>query len=240
MQEAISKDRLALDCLRTESDAWSPERLRRLIDRPLRNPVLGMIEERRRELAALAPMALHPSYAGVNPNAGQPFVTPKAISLPRRYGRVLYSIAADLRPRHVLEAGAGLGISGMYLAAAVALTKTGRFTSFEIADYQTIALDSIRRVLPAAEVHRDDFINFHRYVPPTTRVDLCFLDSKHDVGTVIRDYNCLLGWMAPKGVMMIDDISSTPESRAAWERILDRRDFGFAASVQGRIGFLAR
>lgn len=240
MQEAIFKDRLELDCFRADSEDWSEERLRRLIDRPLRNPALARIEERRRELAEMAPMALHPSYAGTNPNAGQPFVTPRSISLPRRYGRVLYSVAAELRPRQVLEAGAGLGISGSYLAAAVALTRTGRFTSFEIADYQPIALESVRRILPAAEVHRDDFGNFHRYLPPRTRVDLCFLDSKHDVETVIRDYNCLLGWMAPKGVMMIDDVSSTAESLAAWRHILGRGDFAFAACVQGRIGFLVR
>jgi predicted O-methyltransferase YrrM len=240
MQKATPTERVALDLVKSDSPEWSEERLRHLLDRPLRNPMLERIEERRRELAALPPMELHASYAGTNEKAGQPFVTPKAISLPRRYGRILYSIAADLRPRLTLEAGAGLGISGMYLGAGVALTKTGAFMSFEIADYHTLARDSIQVALPRAVIHQDDFGNFHRYLAPHARIDLCFLDSKHDIDTVIRNYKCLLGWIAPKGVILIDDIGSTTESRLAWDHIVERDDFGFAACVQGRIGFLAR
>jgi predicted O-methyltransferase YrrM len=240
MQEIIPDTPLSLDCLRSDSSAWTASRLRSLLDRPLRNPTLARIDERRRELASLGPMTLHPSYAGTNRHAGQPFVTPRTISLPRRYGRMLYSIAAELRPLWTLEAGAGLGISGMYLAAGTALTKTGRFMTFEIADYHTIAQDSIGAVLPAAEVVHDDFGNFRRYLWPTTQLDLCFLDSKHDTDTVLRDYKCLLGWLSPRAVVMIDDVNSTSQSQRAWRHILERRDFGFAACVQGRIGFLAR
>jgi predicted O-methyltransferase YrrM len=240
MQNVATSERVSLDFVKSGSVEWSPERLRHLVDRPLRSPVLERIEERRRELAALPPMALHPSYAGTNPNAGQPFVTPRSISLPRRYGRVLYSIAADLRPRLTLEAGAGLGMSGMYLGAGIALTRTGRFLSFEIADYHEIARQSIEAVLPRVEVRQDDFENFHRALEPTAMVDLCFLDSKHDTRTVIRNYKSLLGWIGPKGVVMIDDVGSTTESRLAWDHIVERGDFAFVALIQNRIGFLAR
>lgn len=231
---------IAIECLLSRSETWSLERLRRLADRPLRNKTLPAIEERRRRLAGLPPLTLHPSYAGVNAHAGQAFVTPATISLPRRYGRLLYSIAADLRPGLTLEAGAGLGISGMYLAAGVALTRAGRFVSFEIGDYFRVAEESIQGVLPRGRVIPDDFANFPRHLEPTARVDLCFLDSKHDLDTMVRDYKTLLGWLAPRAVVLIDDVMSTPESRRAWAHILARGDFPFAARVQDRIGFLAR
>ncbi|TPE48392.1 class I SAM-dependent methyltransferase [Amaricoccus solimangrovi] len=231
---------LAIDCLRAGSDIWSGERLRHLADRPLRNRALAGIEERRRHLASLPPLTLHPSYAGVNDHAGQAFVTPGTISLPRRYGRLLYSIAAEVRPRLTLEAGAGLGISGMYLAAAAALTRTGRFLSFEIGDYFRLAEESIRMILPGARVIPGDFGDFPRHLEPEARVDLCFLDSRHDFDTVVRDYKSLLGWLAPRAVVLVDDVMSTPGSRRAWEHVLARDDFPFAALIQGRIGFLAR
>lgn len=240
MQNAVPSERVSLDFVKSDSSEWSRDRLRHLVDRPLRSPVLARIEERRRELAALPPMALHRSYDGTNPNAGQPFVTPRSISLPRRYGRILYSIAADLRPRLTLEAGAGLGMSGMYLGAGIALTRTGRLMSFEIADYHQIARESIEAVLPRVEVRQDDFGNFHRALDPTAMVDLCFLDSKHDTQTVIRNYKSLLGWIGPRGVVMVDDVTSTTESRLAWDHLVERGDFGFVACIHNRIGFLAR
>lgn len=239
MADAAAREPLVIDCETARSDSWSVERLRRLVDRKLRNPVLDLIEDRRRELGGLSPFTLHSSYEGTNAHAGEAFVTPKTISLPRRYGRVLYSISVELRPRLTLEAGAGLGISGMYLAAGTSLTRTGRFLSFEIGEYAPVAEESIRRVLPTAEVRQDDFANFHRHLAPMASVDLCFLDSKHDADTVLRDYKSLLGWMRPGGVIMIDDVRSTPSSQRAWEMILARGDRAFAACIQNRIGFLA-
>lgn len=229
-----------LDCVRSESRTWTCERLQRLVDRPLRNPMLEKIEERRRVLATLPPLTLHASYTGVNAHAGQAFVTPKTISLPRRYGRILYSIAAELRPRWTLEAGAGLGVSGMYLGAASALAKGSHFMSFEISDYFRIAAESIAITFDRAEVHQDDFENFHRHLDPTTTIDLCFLDSKHDIDTILRNYKSIIGWLSPGGVLLIDDVMSTPGSRMAWDHILNRSDFAFAACIHHRIGFLTR
>lgn len=239
MADTAAREPLIIDCEKAESATWSVERLRHLVDRRLTNPVLDQIEARRRELSELSPFTLHRSYEGTNAHAGQAFVTPKTISLPRRYGRVLYSISVEARPRLTLEAGAGLGISGMYLAAGSALTRTGRFMSFEIGEYAQVAEDSIRRVLPTAVVHKDDFINFHRHLPSMASVDLCFLDSKHDAGTILRDYKSLLGWMRPGGIIMIDDVRSTPSSQRAWDVILSRGDCAFAACLQNRIGFLS-
>jgi predicted O-methyltransferase YrrM len=235
-----TRRRVTVDCVRTDSSTWTRDRLQRLIERPLRNPALEKIEERRRALATLPPLTLHPSYVGKNAYAGQPFVSPKTISLPRRYGRILYSIAAEIRPRWTLEAGAGLGLSGMYLGAASALLRAGCLVSFEISDYCRIAEESIRITFPQAQVHQDDFDNFHRYLDPMTEVDLCFLDSKHDKDTILRNYKSVLGWMSPRGALLIDDVMSTPGSRAAWEHILQRGDFAFVACIQNRIGFLAR
>lgn len=239
MRDTTLSEPLSVDCARSKSQYWTLERLLWLTERPLRNPALARIEDRRRALAELPPFTLHASYAGKNAHAGQPFVTPGTISLPRRYGRILYSIAAETRPRFALEAGAGLGISGMYLGAGTALTPGARFLSFEIGDYADIAGESIRMTMPAAEVRRDGFENFARHLDPTAAVDLCFLDAKHDRDSVLRDYRSLLGWISPRGVVMIDDVTSTPGSRAAWEHILGREDFGFAALIRDRIGFLA-
>ena len=71
-------------------------------------------------------------------------------------------------------------------------------------------------------------------------VDLCFLDPKHDRDAILRDYKLLLGWVSRRGVVMIDDVMSTSGSRTAWEHIVERGDFSFAACIQNRIGFLAR
>lgn len=222
------------------ASTWTGDRLRQLIERPLSNPALDKIEARRKALADMPKLVLHASYAGVNSNAGQPFVSVKTISLPRRYGRMLYSIAVETKPRLTLEAGAGLGVSGMYLGAAAALLRTGRLVSFEIGDYHDVAQDSIRTTLARSDVHQDDFNNLNRYLDATDTVDLCFLDAKHDKDTVLRNYKSVLGWMSAGCVLMIDDVMSTPSSRSAWGILSSRGDFTFAACIQNRIGFLAR
>lgn len=226
--------------LRQASESWTRTRLGGLVTRPLRNPALEQVEARRRELDAMAPLPLHASYAGTSDHAGQPFVTPRTISISRACGRILYSVAVDLRPRFILEAGAGLGLSGMYLGAAAALGRSSRLVSFEISDYAAIARESIALVFDRAEVHQDEFEDFARRLDPATAVDFCFLDSKHDAATILRNYKSVLGWLAPAAVLVIDDVMSTPQSRSAWEEILRRQDFPFAACIRNRLGFLAR
>lgn len=231
---------LQIVCFREASPAWTRTRLTHLTKRALRNPALEVIEARRRALATMPPLRLHESYAGKNDHAGQPFVTPKTISLPRLYGRILYSVATDSRAQFTLEAGAGLGISGMYLGTAAALLRTSRLVSFEISEYSAIARASIALVFDRAEVHQDEFENFARHLDFGTSVDLCFLDSKHDEATILRDYKSVLGWMSSSCVLVIDDVMSTPESQRAWAAIVRRQDFPFAACIQNRLGFLAR
>lgn len=241
MQQKTSKNTtLVVEYARCRSEHWTPERLEYLLGRPLHNAVLSKIEARRRVLSRLEPLPLHESYIDINASAGKPFVTPKTISLPCRYGRVLYSIAVDTRSRVILEAGAGLGMSGMYLAAAAALLRTGKLASFEISNYAKIAKESIESVLPTAMVYQDAFENFPRYLEATIMVDFCFLDAKHDYENLVRSFKSLVGWMSPRGVVVIDDVNSTSGSRRAWDYIVAREDFQFAACIQRRLGFLAR
>lgn len=231
---------LTVEYARCRSEEWTPERLEYLLRRPLHNAVLSRIENRRRVLNRAKPLPLHESYADINAAAGKPFVTPETVSLPCRYGRILYSIAADIRPRYTLEAGAGLGMSGMYLAAAAGLRRNSKFVSFEISDYAEIAEESIQSVMPTATVYQDEFENFPRYLDASTLVDFCFLDAKHDHESVVRNVKSLIGWMSVQGVVVIDDVSLTSSSRSAWEHIMTREDFRFAACIHGRFGFLAR
>lgn len=229
-----------IDCCLEASEHWTRARLEHLVGRPLRNPALEKIEARRKALCAMPPLLLHPSYAGHNSHAGQPFVTPATISLSRLCGRILYSIAVDTRARCILEAGAGLGLSGMYLGAAAALRPGSRLLTFEISDYAEAARESIRLVFDRGEVHQEAFENFARHLPANAGVDFCFLDSKHDEDTILRNYKSVLGWLRQDSVLVIDDILSNPGSRHAWDTIVRRQDFPFAATIRNRLGFLAR
>ena len=203
-----------------------------LIRRNLSHPGLQLVEERRAALGELPDYSAHPIY-GSPPRV----LRPEQISLPAKYGHVLYSLAEHTRPRVIVESGAGFGISGMYLMCALA-RRSGTLTTFEIADYWDQAQASIDLVAPGGVVHRRPFAEFAACLGPDSLIDLAFIDAVHNQDEVVRSVRSLLGWMRPGGLIVLDDISQNDSMKAAWPVVARHPFISTAARVNRRLGVL--
>jgi len=224
---------------RNHSTTWDIPSLRRLLNRTPINPQLEIIQNRRRELARLSPRALHDSYSKelTKENGGK--VTPRQISLPPRYGKILYMLASRSHAKVILEAGSGFGISSMYLALAAQNTG-GKLLSYEIASYARIAAASVKLVSDTAEIHNADFDGFGMSIDATCLVDFCFIDARHEDNSLVRSFRNIRGWMSDHSMIVVDDIGYSGDSRAGWQHIAEAgTEFGFVATINDRFGLMA-
>lgn len=233
-----TQSRLNVYFNRCQSDRWNRSTFSETIHRSPQNHLLSDISIRRTALSTMPSHNLHPSYQGGGVKEGVSSVHPKSISLPPSYGRILYLLASVSKSRLILEAGSGFGVSSMYLAAA-ARSSNGTLLSFEIAEYSSIAQESVSIICQKSRVINDDFNAFNTYLETNSKIDFAFIDAKHDAGSIIRGYKNLLGWLSPKSMIVVDDISYSESSKYAWRQLVNNTDFGFAASINGRFGILA-
>lgn len=115
--------------------------LRYIAHRPLRNRGLAQIEEPRTALASAGDFLLHPDY-------GQPtrLISSRTISISRRYGRFLYSLAAHQKCTRAIESGTGFRVSGLYILHSLRI-KSGFLHTLEIASYAQYATESLASAL---------------------------------------------------------------------------------------------
>lgn len=222
------------------SPTWDRAKFRHLIARELGHPALKVIQNRRAVLSRLASSPIDASYDATQIRAPSGHVSPKSISIPPSYGEIVYSLAQHQAPSLIVEAGAGYGISTMYLAAALSDLPTASLLSFELAAYHTIAQQSVGIVSPSALVIRDSFNRLGEYLNPNAGISFALIDAAHEEEAILRNYRSLIGWMAESWIIVIDDVSYSEGSRLAWRKIVRRRDAGFAALVNRRLGVLIR
>ena len=231
--------RLPVVYVKEGSSGWNRERFRAAIDFRPRHQLFGVIAHRRHELAQIAPYHRHESYDEHLAKTESTKVDASKISIPPRYGALLYSLAKESGARFVMEAGSGFGISTMYLAAAVGQKRRHGIFSFEIADYAEIAQESVGIITPNAKIVHDNCLKLSCYIPADFRCDFAFIDAQHDHENIIKTYNTMLGWMAPGHLIVIDDIQYSGSSRAAWKKIALSRDDRFVALINNRLGVIA-
>lgn len=125
--------------------------------------------------------------------------------------RALYSVAAEYRPRTILELGTNIGISAAYLAAA-----GGNVTTLDASAYR---LRLARRLhdslgLKISHVHGkfiDTLPDVLKQLPP---VELAFIDGHHQYQPTLDYFEMISAHAAPGCVYIFDDIRY---SRAMWK-----------------------
>lgn len=240
---------LPISFLSAESIFWNKELFNSTVNAAIDVEGIELIGKRRKELKSEGSQLLHESYAQAGPlSHSSPEVTVEMVSLPPRYGMLIYNILQVFGACHVVEAGSGFGISSMYIASS--LKENGKVSgqptsliSFELAGYASKAQTSIDVITDGnrerARVVQADFCSLGSYLPATQTIDVAFIDSRHDYDTLLRSYKSTQGWMASRAMILIDDIGYSDETRAAWEHLVSQNDYSFAALINGRMGVLS-
>ena len=229
----MSSEPLSIDIdIKRPMALLSRAKLYRIASRRLTNKFLPEIEKYRLSLPDLGDFPLHDSY-----QQGDRTITPIEISISKKYGSFIYSLAAFNNARIAIESGTGFGISGAYLLSALAL-KGGHLHTFEIAEYSSLAPKILSQVSDSFTVYNDSFFSFATAIDRSVVFDLAFIDAVHNSDNVVRSVKSLVGWMKPGGVIIIDDIKQNDIMANAWQTVAKHPMISLAARIGGRLGVL--
>lgn len=139
------------------------------------------------------------------------------------WAELLFQIIRQLKPASCIEMGACLGISGGYQAAALELNGSGRLVTMEGApSFAQIAAKNLQSL---GLGHRAKVVvgRFHDtlvgVLVETKPVDYCFIDGHHDEAATIEYFERVLPCLAPRAVLLFDDIRWSPGMLRAWMKI---------------------
>lgn len=236
------KSHFPVTYLRESSPVWNRARLRKVIEKPVDPAITIAIANRRAVLRHYAPQPLHDSYGGkAHPGReGMGLVSSDTLSISPAYGAVLHNLARSIDARLIVEDGAGFGISSMYLASAVCKTQGGTLLSFEISDYAALAQASVNLVDPTSRVIQSDFADFNRHLSGTAQISFAFIDAVHEKDSMLRSFKSLIGWMAPKSMIVVDDLSYSESAREGFRTMIRMELYDFVCIVNKRFGVLIR
>lgn len=233
--------RMTVAYLRETSPTWNRTRFRKVIERRIDPVLLEPIAHRRAALRHFAPQPLHMSYGGRAHVGASGLVTADTLAISPAYGAVLHNLAREVRPRLILEDGAGFGISSMYLASALRGQEGGALLSFEISpDYAATAQASVGLVDPGSRVLQQDFASFPRHLAGQAQIGFAFVDAMHERDSLLRSFKTLLGWMAPKSMIVVDDLSYSESAREGFRAMMRMEHHDFVCIVNQRLGVLIR
>jgi predicted O-methyltransferase YrrM len=144
----------------------------------------------------------------------------RAISTPT-FGQLLFRIVNRDQPKHLMELGTSLGISGSYLAAAnpngtlITLEGSASIAGIAAETFHNLNLQNIRQVIG----------NFEDSLPEVLRTnpapDLVFIDGNHRKEPVLNYFGQFLKNRAPGALFIIHDIHWSREMEEAWQTICD-------------------
>jgi predicted O-methyltransferase YrrM len=143
----------------------------------------------------------------------------RSSSRPVKYGRLLYRMAAYIKPKTILELGTSLGISSAYMAfgspASRIITIEG---SPEIAN---LARENFLKLeLANVEVINGNFDDvLPGVLESVTQPELIFIDGNHRNDATIKYFNQCLSKVVNETVIIFDDINWSKGMQDAWSGI---------------------
>lgn len=156
-------------------------------------------------------------------------------SVPPQWGAFLYLCAKFFGAQNILELGSGAGISGAYLASAPSCQT---LVTIEGAPTRAaIAAANLERIGPHAHVVQGMFQDVLPEVFETQArpFDLVFKDGHHAYAPTVYWVKQILPQLAPRALVILDDIHWSAEMFRAWQEIYGTFGFAFALDV-GRFG----
>lgn len=138
---------------------------------------------------------------------------------PRKWAEILYKLAAEFKPGTIIELGTSLGISGMYLAAAI---PQGKLLTLEgCPNIAALARENFQKAgIRNAEVitgHFDDTLPQVLQNLPT--VEFAYIDGNHTEAGTLHYFTLLKHKAGPNTVLVFDDIHWSEGMKNAWRSI---------------------
>jgi predicted O-methyltransferase YrrM len=163
----------------------------------------------------------------------------KRASSPRTQATLLYHLTRSFRASRVLEMGTGVGISGAYLAAALADNGGGQLCSLEGhrdraetagAIWKRLGLENAAVVVGRFEHTLEQALSGEPF-------DIAFIDGNHN-GDATRSYVSRIQASSRAGALLIlDDIAWSEDMTTAWGAVKAELSDSLTADL-GRLGVI--
>ncbi len=143
----------------------------------------------------------------------------RSSSVDKKYGRLLFRLARNLKPVSILELGTSLGISAAYLSSGnpecslVSIEGCNETAEIARQNLQSIG-QANARVISAPF---DDVLSY--ILPELGVVGLVFFDGNHRKEAVLRYFQQCLPFIRDDTVFIFDDIHYSEEMEEAWKEI---------------------
>lgn len=156
-------------------------------------------------------------------------------SKPYLWTSVLFQLVRKFQPNAIVELGCCVGISASYQAAAQNLNERGRLWTLEGASelaavsrehFLELALDNVTVVQGRFQDTLDGVIG------EAAPIDYAFIDGHHDEQATLDYFEQLLPHLAPRALLVFDDVDWSEGMTRAWEKI--QADARVAISVETR------
>lgn len=230
--------------------AWLWQALRATVDReltPEEGDWIARIEQLRGQLRASRAVVSRVDYGARSPDArltDEMMYQGETVSAtvgdicrvaanPSRTALLLFQLIRASKPSVCLEMGTSLGITAAYQAAALALNGSGRLVTLEGAPtIAALAQKHLAGLGLAATVivgrFQDTLAGVLREHGP---FDLAFVDGHHDERATVRYFEQLRPALAPRALVVFDDIGWSDGMRRAWAAITARSEVGLAIDL---------
>jgi predicted O-methyltransferase YrrM len=136
---------------------------------------------------------------------------------------LLFALVRTIAPRRGLEMGSGIGISALYLAAALELNGDGHLLTMEGAeDRAELAGRHVERLglRRRVTVRVGTFARTLDAVLAEGPVDLAFVDGHHKEEPTVDYFERIVAGADGEVVLVFDDIAWSWGMRRAWRRIV--------------------
>ena len=141
-------------------------------------------------------------------------------SIPPKYGKLLFNLAAEFGGKYIVELGTSLGISTLYLAAgsphSEVHTIEGCSNTLSVAteNFKKLGFTNIREYSNSFD---DGLKKIESDIPSA---GLVFIDGDHRREALNKYLDSVIKIVGDKGVVVIDDIHVNREMTRAWKDIL--------------------
>lgn len=146
-------------------------------------------------------------------------VVAKSVLKPARRSRLLYRLAADLKPGTIIELGASLGITTAYLAKAA---PGARFINImEFSETLAIAEENLQKLnIRGVELqsgNTDELLP--KFLDGIPELDFILIDGNHSRVAILNYFKSCLPKMSKHSMMVFEDIYQSKEMNSAWTEI---------------------
>lgn len=221
-----------------EEPSWLRDNLPAPTFSPPEPPQARLIEDRAARTERLGPQPLWDGYgqvAGYLKSTFDRTRTSGQVRSSAMAGRLFAWLARQRAATTIVEFGTAFGISGMYWSAGLEHSPQGRLLTFEPnATWAEIARTNLSSVSDRFTLTVGTFEqSVDSVLLPDQRIDIAFVDAIHTSAFVFRQFEVLLPRMAPKALILFDDIDFSADMAACWDR-LSRHPGVLASATFGR------